>query len=503
MRSNVMSREASDNLAALDHAHQAQRSARVAELVCLARACDLHAVDATVIVDGAERLVSLGGDGTPLVGEFLAAEVGALLGISPASAKRRLGQALNLRHRHPRLWELTMQDLVDPRDALMVVDACVDAGLSGDACAFVDRQCAIAAALQPLGRVLSQLPGWILAADPALARERAEQTARWRGVTVDPIVDGATGIHGRLDAGDGIALDDALTQLAGQLPAAIDPGTRRAASLGMLARHALGQEPLPPVDDTAALKVAGEVAENTLFSVDAAGEAHAVPPVGNPAVSEACGCGHAAFARLLGGTQPRPRDLVVHLDAAALADPASGVATVEGWGVVLAEQLGGLLSGSAVTVRPVLDPNTIGASDAYEVPERMRRWVEVRNPVDVFPWGTRRAGSCQQDHTVPFVAGLPAGHGQTRPDNLGPLSSFTHRARTHGGWRLAQPVEGVFCWESPAGYQYVVTADGSTRVRRPPPPEHAWWHAEPPAWQTEPDPPEWRDPREDTLALTA
>ncbi|MGB3956375.1 MAG: hypothetical protein WBL05_14025, partial [Brooklawnia sp.] len=51
--------------------------------------------------------------------------------------------------------------------------------------------------------------------------------------------------------------------------------------------------------------------------------------------------------------------------------------------------------------------------------------------------------------------------------NLGPLSRFTHRAKTFGGWQLQQPEPGVFHWTSPAGYQYLVTADGTTRIHMP------------------------------------
>lgn len=113
----------------------------------------------------------------------------------------------------------------------------------------------------------------------------------------------------------------------------------------------------------------------------------------------------------------------------------------------------------------------------------MRRVLTVRNPVDVFPYGSRPARSCQVDHTTPYVAGVP---GQTRLDNLAPLSSFAHRLKTHGGWKLQQPHPGVFVWRSPLGYEYAVTSEGTVCVRRPPPPTSCWWHQEPP----DPGPPD-------------
>ena len=50
---------------------------------------------------GRERMLRLGGQGTPPVEEFAAAEVGAVLGLSTPSARNRLADALDLVHRHP------------------------------------------------------------------------------------------------------------------------------------------------------------------------------------------------------------------------------------------------------------------------------------------------------------------------------------------------------------------------------------------------------------------
>jgi hypothetical protein len=50
-----------------------------------------------------ERLVLLGGEGTPEVAEFAAAELGAELQMSPWAAAQLIGDALDLRHRLPRL----------------------------------------------------------------------------------------------------------------------------------------------------------------------------------------------------------------------------------------------------------------------------------------------------------------------------------------------------------------------------------------------------------------
>jgi hypothetical protein len=51
--------------------------------------------------------------------------------------------------------------------------------------------------------------------------------------------------------------------------------------------------------------------------------------------------------------------------------------------------------------------------------------------------------------------------GQTSLGNLGPLSRHHHRVKTHGRWRVRQPVPGCFVWRSPTGYLYWVTAAGT------------------------------------------
>ena len=49
-------------------------------------------------------MIQLGGDGTPAVAEFAPAEFGAVCAESPHRAKVLIGDALDLRHRHPLLW---------------------------------------------------------------------------------------------------------------------------------------------------------------------------------------------------------------------------------------------------------------------------------------------------------------------------------------------------------------------------------------------------------------
>lgn len=379
------------------------RAAEIALAISLAEAADTYRVDEGAMCAGADRLERGGADGTPLISEFLASELGPLLGLSPAATGWRIADTLNLRHRHPQLWRAFVGGEVRWWPALQVARRCAEAHLGVEAARFVDRQVAAALAVQPLGRVLRNLDRLIVAADPALARQRADEAAAFRAVGVGPARDGHVALWGTLDAADGLALDEALDAIADAMPAEVPRGHRRAAGLGELARGAFGQDPLP-----------------------------------------------------------RHVELIVRLDR-----PESPAATIDGVGTVLREQLADLLAGSRYTIRPIVDPHAIEASDGYDIPGALRLAVTERNPVDVFPFGTRSARGCDLDHTIPFDHRAAPGAGQTRYGNLGPLSRRAHRAKTHAGWSLAQRSPGVFEWASPAGYRYLVTPAGTTRLRSP------------------------------------
>ncbi len=418
-----------DALGALAEGTRMVVAGEVAQVLAIAAACDLHHVDETVLVEGAERWLPGGSDGTPDIGEFVAAELAVVLGVSPQAAVCRIASVLNVRHRHPALWQAVCSGDVRFFEAARVADACVTAGLDQAACLVVDRHCAVALRMQPWARVRGQVDRWILLADPQAAAEREARAGGVRRVEVGQIRDGHVDLWGRLDAGDGLAFDDALTAIAKSLDTDTTFDARRAAAVGILARQALGQQELP-----------------------------------------------------------RAADLVVRVDATATPDGGlvlDEAATVARWGAVLTDRLGSLLTGCRVTVRPIIDAQQLTATDAYELPDSMRRVLHERWGVDAFPFGTKAAAGCQSDHTIPYQEGES---GQTHPDLMAPLSSFSHRVKTHGGWGCEQPVPGLLVWTTPHGWQLAVTPAGTIRIGRPEPPEHAWWKQEPPDW-LEPDPP--------------
>src|SRR5918994_1422699 len=89
------------------HAERTECDTRI--FVAAAHFADLHNPDAKPdrggpILPGMERPVRLGGAGTPQVWEFAVAEFGARLGRSPRSGRALIADALDCRHRLPKLW---------------------------------------------------------------------------------------------------------------------------------------------------------------------------------------------------------------------------------------------------------------------------------------------------------------------------------------------------------------------------------------------------------------
>lgn len=409
---------------ALHENHRVRVDAEVRELALIAQACDEYTVDGSRADAAAERLIQGGADGTAHVGEFLALELAGLLECTPTAAALRIRETLDLRDRHPELWAYTLAGGVAPWRALKVAARCAAAGLSADAARWVDHQLALALAVLPWSRAVRLLEGLIVTADAALAAERARARREARGVYVGAHADGGSELFARLDTADALALQrtigevaDALARAGSQEP--IDE--RRATALGVLA------------DPRAALDLLAGVGD--------------------------------------GRPRNRTATLVVHVAADALAPAETGspgVARVDGVGPLDPDTLRRFLADSHVVVRPMVDLNTVPVVDAYEIPQRLRRHVLARNPVEAFPFSARPAERLDLDHTVPFDHQAPAGANQTRASNLGPLGRRVHRAKTSRRWRVEQTDPGVFVWTSPHGFRYEVTPEGTVALGRDP-----------------------------------
>jgi len=161
--------------------------------------------------------------------------------------------------------------------------------------------------------------------------------------------------------------------------------------------------------------------------------------------------------------------LYVHLSQDALTGTGAEPAEVEhrqGRTVTadtIREWLG--VPGTRVTVRPVIDLNQPISSRSYTPSPRLSEQVALRDRTCVFPWCTRPARSCQDDHIVPWQRGGP-----TSSDNIAKLCTKHHRAKTHSAWRYRMIRPGTYEWTSPMGYRYVVDPDGTTDLTPTPVP---------------------------------
>ncbi|HSF36577.1 MAG TPA: HNH endonuclease signature motif containing protein, partial [Nocardioides sp.] len=179
---------------------------------------------------------------------------------------------------------------------------------------------------------------------------------------------------------------------------------------------------------------------------------------------------------------PPAREVVLHahVDAGFCGDTTVFGPTgrlEEGQRLVLLDQIKSWCADSrtTVTIKPVIDLNTQLHTDAYQVPDRIREQVILRDRTCVFPWCTRPARLADVDHVIPYdpdaeVEGRPQ-PGPTQTDNLACLCRSHHRLKTHSAWRYEMVAPGVFEWTSPHGYRYRRDHTGTTPIDDPGPPD--------------------------------
>ena len=93
-------------LAAVEGNEHTAAEVEMTRLLLAAHWADLHPGDAVDPhgLPGGERAVQPGGEGTPEIADFAAAELGCCLKTTAGSAKRLIADALDLRHRLPMTW---------------------------------------------------------------------------------------------------------------------------------------------------------------------------------------------------------------------------------------------------------------------------------------------------------------------------------------------------------------------------------------------------------------
>jgi Domain of unknown function (DUF222) len=234
--------DATATLAAAEANEHTLITAEVRRLQIAAHWADLHPGDAVVEtrLPGTEHPIQLGGDGTPTVADFAPAELGCVLRISDGSACRLIGDALDLRHRLPRIWAAALVGRVPAYQARHIASA--TRHLSVEQAGWVDAQLAPSLGAISWGRVERLLEAKIIQADPAGAEHRAAAAAQERFVRL-----GRSSEHGlklliaRATAGDAIWFKATVDRIADILARQGDTDpidVRRSKAIGILAQPA-------------------------------------------------------------------------------------------------------------------------------------------------------------------------------------------------------------------------------------------------------------------------
>ncbi len=356
--------------------------------------------------------------GIPEVSEFLRLEVGAALGMSESAAGHMVLSVLNLRYRHPRLWEAFCEGRIRRWEADRLTDMCLE--LPPIAADWVDERICKKLGLVSFPRLQRLVKGLIAQADPDAVARKERERRRARYVGFGHHEHGSASVWGQIAGSDAHALECTVEEMAQRMAELGDERTRderRAAAFGLLA------DP-----NQAALWLSGEV-------------------LGKPTVK-------------------RRSIVYIHLSDAAMSSVEDGVARIEGIGPLTVESLPEFLRGTNVTISPVIDLAGITPVDSYEIPEPMRDAVVLRNPADSFPFSGLAARHLDKDHVRSWRQHL--GPGQTGPHSLVPLSRRAHRAKTRGTWIMDWHDDHTLRWKSPLGYEYLTSPRGSRLIAQPP-----------------------------------
>ncbi|MGH3510294.1 MAG: hypothetical protein ACRDPI_08705 [Nocardioidaceae bacterium] len=468
-------------------------AAEARELALVAALADVHNADSVRAPDGnptgnpgRERARQLGGDGTSQVGEFLAAELGCLLGIGHVAAWSLIRDALDLRHRHPRLWALITQapgiGILRVWQGRKVASLCHAAGLDLQQARWVDAQTTRYAGSLPWTRFLTLVEAKIIAADPHAAEQRRLHAELDRFVATGRTRElGLTTLIARANAGDVVyfvAMCDRIATILAERGDTAAIGIRRSRAIGILANPALALAMLQRsakehrVAGTEDVDPDGRRAPDDHEPDDDTGDTDRAdgaprwcdPTPGGLDLTDLT----AVDARRLGSAAT----VYVHLHPDTLTT-GTGVARIEQIGPIVAGQVREWLAHSHVTVRPVLDPAGTPPADCYQAPARLREALHLLSPAEAFPFSGSVSRTGDIDHTIPYLPTERGGPpGQTALGNLGRLTRYPHRVKTHAtGWRHEQPSPGVHRWRSRYGYRFQVDSTGTLWLGKHPPSE--------------------------------
>ena len=437
---------------------------------------------------GSERAIKVAGDGAPLVAEFAIAEMAAELGMTTWSARRLVGDALETRHRLPKLWARVLADEAPAWIASKVAQATRE--LTQGQAATVDKELAeYADGRLPWSRFAELLAARVVDACPEAAAERERVAAEQRFAKVGQSNDhGQKTLYVKTGAAEMTRIDATIAYLADGLRSlgdTDDEDRRRTKAVLLMANPTEAIALLQALKTARPAVVTGANADDT--TGDSAPDGPAGPDDEGAGTSpEGASAGaEAFFTHFRPGSVPNCRCrgggfelethkllptvvLYLHLHAETLTR-GNGVARWEGEGPITALYIRDFLGPHAnFVVKPVIDPATMSPVDGYETPDRLREALHLRTPADVFPFAPNTARKKQADHTIAYRPPRDGGPPwQTGLENLGAMTGYHHRVKTHAGWTLKQPFPGIYLWRGPHGSIFLVDNTGTRQLRRP------------------------------------
>ncbi|WP_139983775.1 HNH endonuclease signature motif containing protein [Nocardioides litoris] len=414
-------------LAAVADARGRMLREEVATLVAVLDWCAAHEVtEAEASIHTMTPGLQLGGDGCPWVSEFDAHDLACVLGRSPDSCAAYVGNALELRHRLPRLWARVGGSEVPVWKAFRIAEQTQQLPPAG--AAEVDRALAPTAHSCTFAQVERTVTSALTAhcPDEVERRRLAALEHRRFDVHLDHVrsLDGTVEVTGTLDLADAVDLDTAVAGVAaqlGELGCHESWDARRALAVGEIARAQLALD----------LEVGSTTGRGVTVYAHLRSDSDVVETAGTTVTREQL----ATWCRAPGTTVTVTP--VVDLPG---GDPAAAQA--------LAERVAAWLD-TDTHVRPAIDLSADLASSGYQPSPTLAEQVDLRDRRCVFPHCNRRR--TDRDHIRPYDPG-----GETRSSNLARLCRAHHRAKTHSTWRYDRPGPGVFAWHSPAGATYTV-----------------------------------------------
>lgn len=343
-------------------------------------------------------------------------ELAISLQVSSHTASRLVSNVIDCAHRLPAVYDAVVAGHVEVWVARKLVT--MTAELSADGVAEVNAALAPHLGVLPIGRLLTHAESAIAATDPDGQAAKYDEERNRRLMHLSRVRDGHRTLFIRTDAVSATRFYETATQLAQRLADAeatdapsAGMDERRAAAVGLLA------DPQAAVD-------------------------------------------------VLEGKDPRRGKAVVyvHTTAEQLSElTCVPIARLEDIGPACGDLMRDFIGHDHITVAPVIDLNNQPPpADAYEIPAALAQRIHLFNPAESFPFSNSVSRHVDLDHTIPYATGVA---GQTRQDNLAPLTRRHHRVKTHArGWHVEHLGDRAYLWTTPHGRQVVVDPQGTHQV---------------------------------------